>query len=72
MVEGWVGTGVEARGVVGGCGVGVGGTGNFDGHTSTGFSRPVMLMVENWELKLIWVEVWVTGMNDGPISSKAQ
>lgn len=52
MVEGWVETGVEARGGGGDCGVGVGRPANSDGDTNPKLPRSVMLMVGNWELRL--------------------
>lgn len=47
MVEGWVGTEVEAESIV----VGVGWAESIE------LSRSVILMVENWELMLTWDEV---------------
>lgn len=60
MVEGWVGT----EGGGGGCGVGVGRSANFDADTNPKLPRSVMLMVGNWELRLTWDEVQVTGVNN--------
>lgn len=61
MAEGWVGTGVEARGDGGGRGEGVGWAANSDGDTNPKLPRSVILMVGNWELRLTWDEVRVTG-----------